>query len=58
LSVAADLMVGYLMLDCLIGNQDRHDENCGLILLSGKQLRVALAPTYDHAKSTGRAYLQ
>jgi len=54
LRVAADLMVGYLMLDCLIGNQDRHDENWGLIVHAGKAMRVALAPTYDHASSLGR----
>ncbi|WP_295401159.1 hypothetical protein [uncultured Thiocystis sp.] len=45
LSVAADLMVGYLMLDCLIGNQDRHDENWGLIVYPEKPQRITLAPT-------------
>lgn len=54
LRVAADFMVGYLMLDCLIGNQDRHDENWGLMVHPGAALRVALAPTYDHASSLGR----
>lgn len=54
LSVAADLMVGYLMLDCLIGNQDRHDENWGLIVYPEKPQRITLAPTYDHASSLGR----
>jgi len=51
---ASDLMVAYLMLDCLIGNQDRHDENWGLIVCSGKPARISLAPTYDHASSLGR----
>ncbi len=54
LRVAADVMVGYLLLDCLIGNQDRHDENWGLMVLAGSPLRVALAPSYDHASSLGR----
>ena len=54
LRVAADFMVGYLMLDCLIGNQDRHDENWGLMVHAGVPPRVALAPTYDHASSLGR----
>jgi hypothetical protein len=43
---SADLMVGYLMLDCLIGNQDRHDENWGLIVCPGIPARITLAPTY------------
>lgn len=48
----AGLFLGYLMLDALVGNQDRHDENWGLILLSDG--RVTLAPTFDHASSLGR----
>lgn len=39
------VFLGYLVFDCLIGNQDRHHENWGLIL-NGK---VILAPTFDHA---------
>ncbi|AUB84899.1 hypothetical protein THSYN_22795 [Candidatus Thiodictyon syntrophicum] len=54
LRVAADVMVGYLMLDCLVGNQDRHDENWGLMVHAAMSPRVALAPTYDHASSLGR----
>lgn len=54
LRVAADVMVGYLMLDCLVGNQDRHDENWGLMVHTVPAPRVALAPTYDHASSLGR----
>lgn len=44
--------IGYLILDALIGNTDRHEENWGLIL-KGKN-RVILAPTFDHASSLGR----
>jgi hypothetical protein len=47
-----DMFVGYLMLDALIGNTDRHHENWGVITRRG-QPRV-LAPTYDHASSLGR----
>lgn len=46
------VFVGYLMLDALVGNQDRHDENWGLILTGNGSL--ALAPTFDHASSLGR----
>lgn len=49
---AAGMFVGYLMLDALIGNQDRHHENWGLIVLS--EGKVMLAPTFDHASSLGR----
>lgn len=38
--------VGYLVFDCLIGNQDRHHENWGFII-DGKNLK--LAPSFDHA---------
>lgn len=48
----AGVFLGYLMLDALVGNQDRHDENWGLILLPDG--RITLAPTFDHASSLGR----
>lgn len=48
----ASVFLGYLMLDSLVGNQDRHDENWGLILLPDG--RITLAPTFDHASSLGR----
>ncbi|MDQ7074223.1 MAG: hypothetical protein Q9O24_03535 [Gammaproteobacteria bacterium] len=44
--------VGYLMLDALVSNQDRHHENWGLIESPKHGLR--LAPTFDHASSLGR----
>ncbi len=49
---AQDVFVGYLMLDALVGNQDRHFENWGLVSISNTG--VFLAPTYDHASSLGR----
>jgi HipA-like C-terminal domain len=50
-----DLFLGYLMLDALIGNTDRHHENWGVLVRSGAGgQRVELAPTFDHASSLGR----
>ena len=49
------LFAGYLMLDALIGNTDRHHENWGLMTrctASGDQ--TILAPSFDHASSLGR----
>lgn len=50
-------LAGYLVLDALIGNTDRHHENWGLLLhvrhkLQGPSLSVA--PSFDHASSLGR----
>jgi uncharacterized protein YciU (UPF0263 family) len=50
-----DTFVGYLMLDALIGNTDRHHENWGVVsqrTATGHLLRIA--PSYDHASSLGR----
>jgi hypothetical protein len=48
---AAQIFTGYLALDALIGNGDRHHENWALLRSGGQ---IALAPTYDHASSLGR----
>lgn len=48
---ACDQMVGYLMLDALIGNTDRHHENWAIYTQDNRR---HLAPTYDHASSLGR----
>jgi hypothetical protein len=47
-----DVFCGYLVLDALLGNTDRHDENWGIIH-SGPERRPQdiLAPTFDHASS-------
>lgn len=50
---AIDVFIGYLMLDTLISNQDRHHENWGLIYFA-RENKQYLAPTYDHASSLGR----
>ncbi len=49
---AADVFVGYLLLDALVANQDRHHENWGLIISPNQS--VTLSPTFDHASSLGR----
>lgn len=49
---AADVFSGYLMLDVLISNQDRHNENWGMV--ASKNKHPYLAPTFDHAASLGR----
>lgn len=53
IKTASDFFIGYLMLDVLISNQDRHSENWGLINTTrGTQ---HLAPTFDHAASLGKS---
>ena len=57
--VAADRatrqFAGYIVLDALIGNTDRHHENWGLLAKRTKSgVRGFLAPTFDHASSLGR----
>jgi hypothetical protein len=49
---AVDTFIGYLLLDALVGNTDRHHENWGVIRLP--EGTVHLAPTFDHASSLGR----
>lgn len=48
---AADVFVGYLMLDAWIANQDRHHENWAAIWDGN---RLALAPTFDHGACLAR----
>lgn len=50
IETAFDMFIGYLVLDCLVSNQDRHHENWGLIVYDKT---VFLAPTYDHASGLG-----
>jgi hypothetical protein len=56
IETARDVFLGYLMLDALIGNGDRHDENWAVVApITGSQR--SLAPTFDHASSLGRNVL-
>ena len=50
---AADVFLGYLMVDVWVANQDRHHENWGLISVE-REKKIHLAPSYDHASSLGR----
>lgn len=52
IETAADVFVGYLMLDAWIANQDRHHENWGLVLQT-RSKAIHLAPSFDHASSMG-----
>lgn len=46
-------LAGYMVLDALIGNTDRHHENWGL-LVAPWAVKLSVAPSYDHASSLGR----
>lgn len=49
---------GYVVLDAVIGNTDRHHENWGLVRRRvGDKWRGGLAPSFDHASSLGRELL-
>lgn len=52
-----DVFIGYMMLDALIGNSDRHHENWGVLIQgpskAGEEAET-LAPTFDHASCLGR----
>ena len=49
---------GYLVLDALIGNTDRHHENWGILRwCTGDDLKGWVAPSFDHASSLGRELL-
>jgi hypothetical protein len=49
-------MAGYLVLDAIILNTDRHHENWAIVRLMHQDGRVSheMAPTFDHASSLGR----
>ena len=53
---AIDVFTGYLMLDALISNTDRHHANWAVIEVRGPSAEhsTELAPTFDHASSLGR----
>jgi hypothetical protein len=47
---AADVFVGYILLDALVANQDRHHENWAAI----RDCELRLAPTFDHGSGLAR----
>lgn len=61
---AAEQLCGYVTLDALIGNTDRHHENWGLLGTPTAErqgiftiARMEVAPSFDHASSLGRELL-
>ncbi len=50
---AAGAFAGYLMLDALVANQDRHHQNWAAIYSSDGDI-LRLAPTFDHGSSLAR----
>ncbi|ALL65776.1 hypothetical protein K788_00032495 [Paraburkholderia caribensis MBA4] len=53
---ALDVFVGYLLFDAWIANQDRHDQNWGLVLYADSR-QVCLAPSFDHGSGLARNLL-
>lgn len=49
---AGEFFLGYMMLDALISNQDRHNENWGMIQTVHGNRHLAL--TFDHGASLGK----
>jgi hypothetical protein len=52
ISTAMDVFIGYLMFDAWIANQDRHDQNWGILRTSDGN--SFLADSYDHGSSMSR----
>jgi len=54
---AAGVFIGYLLLDALVTNTDRHHENWAILERIGPpggQRTAVIAPSFDHASSLGR----
>jgi hypothetical protein len=52
---ALTMLAGYLTLDAIIGNVDRHHENWAILRsISAGTPTLRIAPTFDHASSLGR----
>ena len=50
---AFDVFVGFLTLDALIANRDRHEQNWAVLTPQLASIPERLSPTYDHASSLG-----
>lgn len=48
-----DVFVGYLLLDALIANRDRHTENWAVLVPRLTMSQPVLAPSFDHGGSLG-----
>lgn len=54
-TAAKQRICGYLILDALIGNTDRHHENWGILVeRTARAMPSIVAPSFDHASSLGR----
>ena len=52
---ALTMLAGYLTLDAMIGNVDRHHENWAVLRSASTETpSLRIAPTFDHASSLGR----
>ena len=55
---AKTLLAGYILLDAVVGNTDRHHENWGVLRKRiGNKWMWFVAPSFDHASSLGRELL-
>jgi hypothetical protein len=52
-ATAFDVFAGYVILDALIANRDRHDENWAVLLPIAGDGPTRLCRSYDHANSLG-----
>lgn len=54
------ILAGYIVLDALICNTDRHHDNWGLLRRIGPRRKTvhSVAPSFDHASSLGRELLE
>ncbi|MDN6555053.1 MAG: hypothetical protein L0K74_00815 [Acidipropionibacterium acidipropionici] len=50
---AFDVFTGYLILDALIANRDRHEQNWAVLCPESGDGRELLSPSYDHASCLG-----
>jgi HipA-like C-terminal domain len=48
-----EVLTGYLVLDALVANQDRHEENWAVLRPTPGPGPLRLAPSYDHGSSLG-----
>jgi hypothetical protein len=48
-----DVFAGYMILDALIANRDRHEQNWAVLTPQLLSMPERLAPSYDHASSLG-----
>lgn len=48
-----DVFAGYMILDALIANQDRHEQNWAILAPPLLSSPLRLSPSYDHASSLG-----